>query len=151
MEMPAVQQPVPGVLHANLSEQLSAIWQALNTPGFNPPLPNPVRTVRATNIAGSKEPAAILTDVIEVGSEEFLKPIVIGLPNRHNVLFDLETGRLAAWWLGDTARQRTRGKSWYWESGAASLIRLQPYTAELIWKRDGKELSPRVVGVGRFG
>ena len=103
MEMPAVQQPVPGVLHSNLGEQLAAIWQAVNTPGFNPPQPNPVRTVRSTNVAGTKEPASILTDVMEVGPTVFLKPIVIGFPNRHNVLFDLETGRLAAWWLGDTA------------------------------------------------
>ena len=56
MEMPAIQQPVQGVLRTpDLNEQLVAIWQAINTPGFNPPLPNPVRTVRTTNLAGTKD------------------------------------------------------------------------------------------------
>jgi cytochrome c551/c552 len=122
MEMPAIQQPVHGVLGDNLSRQLAAVWTVLNEPGFEPPLPNPVRVVRARNVPGVKEPAVVLTDVVEVGKHVFLRPVLIGLPNRHNVLFDLETNRLAAWWIGDTARQRTRGKSWYWEAGGTAVL-----------------------------
>ena len=51
---------------------------------------------------------------------------MIGLPNRHNVLFDQSAGRLVAWWLGDAARQQTRGKSWYWEAGVPQLMAHTP-------------------------
>ena len=122
MEMPAIQQPVRGVMHENLVGQLEAVWTALNTPGFEPPQPNPVRVVRARNLPERPEPASLLTDVIEVGKTQYLRPLVIGLPNRQNVLFDLETNRLAAWWIGDTARERTRGKSWFWEAGGTPLV-----------------------------
>ncbi|HEY5311214.1 MAG TPA: hypothetical protein VIK18_01800, partial [Pirellulales bacterium] len=131
MEMPAIQLAVRGVLHEKLADQLSAVWNALNTEGFEPPLPNPVRIVRRRNMPDKAEPAVVLTDEIEVGKTVFLRPIVIGLPNRQNILFDLETNRLAAWWIGDTARQRTRGKSWYWEAGAASLLPLTDTGSEL--------------------
>ncbi len=121
MEMPAIQQPVRGTLHDNLDVQLSALWTTLNMPGFNPPQPNPVRVVRSRNEPNNPEPAHVLTDVIESGKDVYLRPFVVGLTNRHNVLFDLERGTLAAWWIGDTARQRTRGKAWYWEMGSEPL------------------------------
>ncbi|HEX4150052.1 MAG TPA: PA14 domain-containing protein, partial [Pirellulales bacterium] len=148
MEMPAIQLPVRGVLHENLAGQLSAVWTALNTTGFEPPLPNPVRVVRTRNLPDKPEPSVVLTDVIELGKTVFLRPIVIGLPNRQNILFDLETNRLAGWWLGDTARQRTRGKSWYWEAGAASVIPLpgDRGSSELCLRRNGKLVEPLEIG-----
>jgi cytochrome c2 len=122
MEMPAIQLPVRGVLHENLVEQLAAVWDVLNRPGFDPPQPSPVRVVRARNVPGFSEPAAVLTDLMEVGPTVFLEPIVIGLANRHNILFDRQAQQLAAWWIGDTARERTRGKSWFWEAGGEPLF-----------------------------
>lgn len=121
MEMPAIQVAAKGVLNDDLDLQLEALWRTLNTPGFEPPKPNPVRIVRNFNVE-EREHANVLTDVLETPSGKYLRPLIIGLPNRHNVLFDLETGRLASWWIGDTARQYTRGKSWYWETGAPPLI-----------------------------
>ena len=121
MEMPAVQLAVRGVLHDDVNEQLSAVWKVLNEPGFTPPLPNPVRIVRSRNVPGLKEPPHVLTDVFVVDDKTYVRPIVIGLPNRHNVLFDLEHNRLAAWWTGDTALERTKGKSGYWEPGGARV------------------------------
>lgn len=121
MEMPAVQLAVRGVLHDDVNEQLAAVWNVLNEPGFTPPLPNPVRIVRSRNVPGLKEPPHVLTDVFVVDGETYVSPIVIGLPNRHNILFDLEHNRLAAWWTGDTALERTKGKSWYWEPGGAVI------------------------------
>ncbi|MGC3967016.1 MAG: hypothetical protein QM775_06480 [Pirellulales bacterium] len=46
MEMPAIQLPVKGVMHDDVNQQLASVWRMLNEPGFTPPLPNPVRTVR---------------------------------------------------------------------------------------------------------
>lgn len=117
MEMPAVQLAVRGVLHDDLNEQLASVWKVLNEPGFTPPKPNPVRIVRSRNVPGLPERLHVLTDVFILDDITYASPIVIGLPNRHNVLFDLEKNRLAAWWTGDTALERTKGKSWYWEAG----------------------------------
>ena len=121
MEMPAIKLSVRGVLEDDINAQLNSVWHVLNVPGFNPPQPNPIRTVRATNLPDSHEPAQVLTDVLEVGKESFIKPFLIGLPNRHNVLLDFDHHQLAGWWIGDTARQRTRGKSWYWELGGSPV------------------------------
>jgi mono/diheme cytochrome c family protein len=122
MEMPAIQKPVVGVLNDSLDQQLAALWKTLNTPGYRPPKPNPVRVVRNFNAPGLAESTHILTDVLEVESEVYLRPLVFGLPNRNNILFDLESGSLKSWWLGDLARQHTRGKSWFWEAGAQPLL-----------------------------
>ena len=87
-----------------------------------PPVPARLRVVRRANLPGQHESPAALTDVIEVGGRGFIKPLVIGLENRHNVLVDLATSRLAAWWIGDAARQQTRGKTWYWEAGMPQVL-----------------------------
>ncbi len=121
MEMPAIQVAAKGVLNDDLDLQLEALWKTLNTPGFEPPKPNPVRIVRSFKV-GKVEHANVLSDVLETPRGKYLRPLIIGLPNRHNVLFDLETGRLSNWWVGDTGRQYTRGKSWYWEAGAPPVV-----------------------------
>ncbi len=130
MEMPALVSPVPGVLEGDLARQLEAVWQVLNRPGFRPPKPDPVRVVRRHNDpARPDEPAVVLTDVVELdpqGRTAFVKPLLVGLPNRHNVLLDLATGELAAWWVGEVAYQRTRGKTWYWEPGSVPLWPVRP-------------------------
>ncbi|MBA4018703.1 MAG: hypothetical protein C0483_16170 [Pirellula sp.] len=143
MEMPAIQLPVKGVMHDDVNLQLASVWKVLNEPGFTPPLPNPVRIVRSRNVPGLKERANILTDVFVVDGKTYDSAIVIGLPNRHNVLFDLETNRLVAWWTGDTALQRTKGKSWYWEAGGAMVFAANPAS-------DQKQDIPESVGTGRF-
>ncbi len=121
MEMPAIQTAVKGVLHDSLDMQLAALWTTLNTPDFRPPRPGPVRVVRTHNLPDVPERAWLLTDVIETPHKSYIRPMVIGLPNRQNFLFDLESGNLSTWWLGDIAHQHTRGKSWYWEPGASLL------------------------------
>jgi mono/diheme cytochrome c family protein len=122
MEMPSIVKPIRGVLDEDIDRQIAAIWHVLNRKGFTPPAPNALRIVRQSNMPDAEQRAAILTDVIEVGDVPFAKPLVAGLPNRHNVLYDLATGRLAAWWTGDTARQQTRGKTWFWEAGVPQLL-----------------------------
>ncbi|MBI1904518.1 MAG: c-type cytochrome [Planctomycetia bacterium] len=142
MEMPSLVVPVRGVLHDDLDAQLAAVWRVLNDPDFEPPLPDPVRVVRRRNLPERPEKAAVLTDVIETADEAFTKPLVVGLSNRHNLLFDLETSSLAAWWIGDTARQGTRGKTWYWEIGGTPLWKIEPAAPELEVVSEGKSFSP---------
>jgi hypothetical protein len=88
----------------------------------------------------------VITDLVQVGDAPFAKPLAIGLGNRHNLLFDLATNRLAAWWIGDLARQTTRGKSWHWEAGLPQLLpktkRDAPAPSELTLVRgDERHLS----------
>ncbi|HEY2413075.1 MAG TPA: PA14 domain-containing protein [Pirellulaceae bacterium] len=145
MEMPAVKIPVRGVLNDNVEDQLAAVWHILNTPGFQPPEPDPVRVLRLSGIPEKNERPIVIHDVVKDGEKTYLFPLVIGLPNRHNVLFDLETNRLAAWWLGDTARQRTKGKSWYWEMGGKSIFEPGFSDSELSLWIEGKQRFPEAI------
>ncbi|TWT32830.1 c-type cytochrome [Blastopirellula retiformator] len=155
MEMPSVTVPVSGVLHDEIDDQLAAVWLALNTPGFQPPKPNPVRVARRSGIAADNQSALVLTDVLRDvdQNKQFIKPLLVGLPNRHNLQFDLETGRLAHWTLGDAAYQRSEGKIWFWELAGAGLLSLQDDAPELsLVGPDGKTLAPQKTGqfVTRF-
>lgn len=141
MEMPAIQTPVHGLLGDSLDRQLQALWRTLNRPDFRPPKPNPVRTIR-NHFDGQNDPTRVLTDVIEM-PEVVIRPIVIGLPNRHNWLIDLAHGGLRSWWLGDVARQHTRGKSWYWETGSQPLISSEFLEAWRVLTPSGQVLAPQ--------
>lgn len=138
MEMPSVQVPVRGVLQDNLPEQLAAVWQTLNTPGFEPPLPEPVRTLRfySSEDNRNKQPL-IITDLIEHEGKTLERGALIGLPNRHNLLFDFATNRLLTWSQGDLARQRTKGKNWYWEPAGSVLFYPKLERAELALEIEG--------------
>lgn len=142
MEMPSVQLAVRGVLDDKIDDQLSAVWHVLATPGFKPPEPNPVRVLRLSGDPSKKERPITLNDVVKSGDKTWLFPLVVGLPNRHNVMFDLEHNRLAGWWIGDMARQRTKGKTWYWEQGGPTVFDPQIEGSELSLIVDGKELFP---------
>ncbi|HUE74822.1 MAG TPA: c-type cytochrome [Pirellulaceae bacterium] len=142
MEMPSVKIPVKGVLGDKVETQLAAVWHAVNTPNFQPPEPNPVRVLRTSGIAERNDPPIVINDVVKTGDRTFVHPLVIGLPNRQNFLYDLTEGRLAAWWLGDTARQRTKGKSWHWEPGGPMVMAAAGNGPELAIVRRGKSLAP---------
>ncbi len=122
MEMPTIQLPVQRLLGESLDDQLTAVWYVLNQPDFQPPRPDAVRIVSRRGDATRNERAAVLTDVIRTQESTYVKPFVVGLPNRHNVLFDLATARLASWKLGDTAHQHTEGKTWFWELGGIQVL-----------------------------
>src|SRR4029453_4756565 len=70
------------------------------------------------------------------------KPVLMAFSNRHNLLFDLETNRLAAWYVGDAASHRTKGKSWFWGGGGHALLVNQSPDPELSLALDGKEVKP---------
>jgi hypothetical protein len=146
MEMPSVVAPVRDMLHENLDQQLAAVWSVLNEPGFNPPAPSAIRVVRTSNVKQLHERAAVLTDVLEVDKQILIRPLIVGLPNRHNVLIDLENNRLAGWWIGDAATQRTRGKSWYWEPAGTPLVPVDTTATDFTLQIGGKTVAPMRVG-----
>ncbi len=143
VEMPAIKVPVDGVLHDNLDQQIGAVWQVLNLEGFRPPRPDAVRVVRHSGNDLSDD-THVLTDVLRVDETQYIKPFLIGLPNRHNILFDLAEARLTGWWMGDTASQYTEGKAWHWEAGGVNLIDAPTSDADfaLVSKTSGEVLMP---------
>ena len=144
MEMPSVQIAVPNALGGDLDRQLSGVWAILNQRGFQPPDPSPVRIVGQK--ADRAEHAAVLTDVFKHNGKVYVRPLVLGLTNRQNVLFDLATCRLVAWWSGDTALQRTQGKTWFWESPGLFPPDPVAMTPDIALVRNGKAIQPSSKG-----
>lgn len=147
MEMPSVQIPVRGVLHDDVHAQLNAVWRTLNMKSFEPPEPNPVRVVRRSGKSLPDERAAVLTDVLHNDDDVYIKPLLIGLPNRHSILFDLENASLVSWRIGNVARQRARGKKWNWETAGVELWNRGDST-EFTLESSGEILKP--VRSGQF-
>ncbi|MGH7223770.1 MAG: hypothetical protein ACRELF_11115, partial [Gemmataceae bacterium] len=145
MEMPSVQIPVAGVLDGKLDDQLDAVWHVLNLPGFQPPLPNPIRTLRHSGNHLDAE-AIVLTDMLQHGKQIRIKPILVGLANRHNVLFDMAIGGLSQWRVGDVARQHTRGKSWFWEQAGSVVLDTALTEPDLSLSIAGRDLAARPLG-----
>jgi mono/diheme cytochrome c family protein len=145
MEMPSVQIPVAGVLDGNLNVQLDAVWYVLNLPSFQPPPPNPIRILRHSGNHPDAEPL-VLTDLLRHGERTRIEPFLVGLANRHNVLFDLESGGLSQWSAGDLARQYTRGKTWFWEPGGATILENAWTAPDLSMSLNGRDLTARPLG-----
>lgn len=156
MEMPSVQIAVRGTLNEQLDAQLAAVWHALNLPDFVPPEPNPVQTLRLSGLPERRDRAELLTDVVQADGRVWLKPLLIGLGNRQNILFDLEQLRIARWSIGDTARQRTKGKSWHWEAAGVDLLKSHATSleegAEFLLEVQGERQVPLADGArsGQF-
>ena len=146
MEMPSIKLAVKGVLDDHLDHQLDAVWQVLNKPGFKPPPAGAVRIVRRSGVPGRDEQAALLTDVLHVGADVYTKPLLVGLPNRHNVLFDLETNRLVGWWQGDVAHQRTQGKTWFWDIPEKSWLTIKDRQSQVKLQVGEREFLPSAQG-----
>lgn len=124
MEMPSYQKPVPGVLDGKMNTQLAAVWKAFNDPDFTAPT-NP-SAVEQFLIVKPGEPARIVRDVFTVPKENgggyVARSFAVGLNNGHNILFDLDTMAIRQWTFGDFARQRTEGKSWYWDLAGVNVM-----------------------------
>lgn len=115
MEMPSITRPVKGVFNNDIHQQLAAAWDALNDKDFTVPT-NPASFEQFVQVKPG-QPARVIRDVFTdpVSDGYIARPLVVGLNNGHNVMFDLDQFGFRHWWFGDTARQRTEGKSWYWD------------------------------------
>ncbi|MFC1757960.1 c-type cytochrome [Planctomycetota bacterium] len=143
VEMPSVQHPVRGLLDENLSHQIAATWHVLNQKRFDPPVPDAVRVVRHSGKSEPNRRAHVLTDVMRYDGHALIKPFAIGLANRHNILFDLEHGRMLDWSIGDTAKQRTQGKTWFWQWAGHSLMENERSEVAMIHLHvDGERIPP---------
>ncbi len=125
MEMPSIRKAVPGILNENIATQLAATWEALNDPRFT--APTAPSAVEQLLIVKPGERARIVRDVFtnpkDNGGGYIARAMAIGLNNGHNILFDLDNFTLRNWTFGDFARQRTEGKSWYWDLAGVPVMK----------------------------
>ena len=123
-EMPSYIKPVKHVLDENIERQLETLWQALNHKKFTPPT-NPSAVEQLITVEPGAEPRIIrdvFTNPEANGGGYVARAFAVGFENQHSVLIDLDTLTLRSWNFGDFARQRTVGKSWYWDMAGSSII-----------------------------
>lgn len=147
MEMPSIgHKPIAGVLDGDIERQLVTIWQGLNHPDFTIPT-NPA-SVEQFFVVGPNSPPRIVRDVFTIpqqdGSGYVARAFAVGFPNSHNLLFDLDRFELRQWTYGDFARQRTEGKSWYWDMAGKPIVTLDEAASGFLLLRDGKTIPPEL-------
>ncbi len=146
VEMPNYQRPHEFILPGQLDLQLTAIWEALNDPNLTPPT-NPAVVEQLLTVQPGERPR-IVRDVFTVpggkDGETVARAFAAGFGNGHSVLFDLDTGSVRAWTLGDFARQRCEGKRWYWDlAGTVLATRFDPQPDILfVHNTTGDVLTP---------
>ena len=123
VEMPSYTRPVKHVLNEDVDRQLETLWQTLADPRFEPPT-NPA-SVEQFLVVSPDSPAQIVRDVFtnpeENGGGAIARAFAVGFNNGHSILIDLDTLTLRRWTFGDFARQRTVGKSWYWDMAGSDI------------------------------
>ena len=123
MEMPSYQKPVPGLPEESIEEQLAAIWGALGNPDFEAPTnPTQVEQLLFVNKGGAPR---VVRDVFTVAEgnqgKVVARSMAIGFPTQHSLLFDIDSATIRGWTFGHFARQRTEGKSWYWDLAGTNV------------------------------
>ena len=124
IEMPAIRKPIPGVLEDSLPRQIALMWTALADPEFSPP--TVVSRYEQFVTVAPGQPPSVLRDVFTVGDPKdrnsVARAMAVGFNNGHNILIDLDTMRLRQWTIGEFARQRTEGKSWFWDMAGVTVV-----------------------------
>jgi mono/diheme cytochrome c family protein len=123
-EMPSYIKPVKHVLDENIDRQLETLWRALNSEKYLPPT-NPSAVEQLITVEAGAPPRIIrdvFTNPEANGGGYVARAFAIGFENQHSVLIDLDTLTLRSWNFGDFARQRTSGKSWYWDMAGSPMI-----------------------------
>jgi hypothetical protein len=137
MEMPSYEKPAPKLLDENVHAQLAALWSSLNDPRFEAPT-NPTQVEQLLSVQPG-EPPQIVRDVFTVSKENaggyVARSFAVGFDNGHSLLFDLDKGCVREWTFGDFARQRTEGKSWFWDLAGAPLLKDLGSRSEFVLRR----------------
>src|SRR5207248_407212 len=104
------------------------------------------------------ESAKIVRDVFNVGdalAPKFVpRAFAIGFESGANVLFDLDMMSIRDQWYGDFARQRSSGKSWFWEPATSRPVAPEWSSPDIALRADGNPQGPIIAArreSGRFG
>ena len=124
IEMPAIKRAAPGVLDDDLNRQMATIWRAISDPGFTAPTVVS-RYEQFVNVEPG-QPPRVIRDVFTIGEDKqrdgVARALAVGFGNGHNLLIDLDTLQLRQWTVGEFARQRTEGKSWFWSTAGINVV-----------------------------
>ncbi len=131
IEMPAIAAGSSPALGGDWDAQMSAIWEAINSPSFSaPPADRLVRELEPTAAR-----AIVVRDVFRArgpfGEGWTPRAFAIGFLGGQNVLFDLDALSLRAWWRGRFAGEYTRGKTWLWEPLGSPIVGRFPRVASI--------------------
>lgn len=144
MEMPSYDRPVPGILDGKADTQLAALWHALNDPRFTVPT-NPTAVEQLLNVQPGDAPR-IVRDVFTVAEDNgggyVPRALAMGFDNGHSILFDLDRGCVRGWTIGEFARQRTQGKSWFWDLAGTPLATGISSASDLVLKFGSETADP---------
>ncbi|MBD3672584.1 MAG: c-type cytochrome [Planctomycetaceae bacterium] len=154
MEMPSIgQKPVKDLLDGDSDKQLAVIWKGLNSPDFT--VPTDPASVEQFWVVAPGEPARIVRDVFELkgdtGTGYIPRAFAVGFNNQHSVLFDLDLFEPRVWTYGDFARQRTEGKSWYWNMAGITIETWDSSSSSRFRLQQGDELIPPSKDQSRIG
>jgi mono/diheme cytochrome c family protein len=123
IEMPSYERSVPAVLDNKADTQLKALWKALNDPRFTVPT-NPTVVEQLITVLPGDRPR-VVRDVFTVSRENgggyVPRALAVGFENGHSMLFDLDHACVRDWTYGDFARERTQGKSWFWDLAGTTV------------------------------
>ncbi|MFM8475299.1 MAG: c-type cytochrome, partial [Planctomycetaceae bacterium] len=123
IEMPQLRKPAERGLNETLAQQIGQLWTALADSRFTPPTVIS-RYEQVVSVPQGSRPRVIrdvfLGEGRPVGSGT-ARALAVGFNNSHNLLFDLDSGKLVQWTAGEFARQRTEGKSWFGDLAGVSL------------------------------
>ncbi len=124
IEMPAIRKPVSGLLEESLAEQIALLWTALADPKFSPP--TVVSRYEQFVTLSPGDAPRVIRDVFTIGNtterDGVARAFAVGFNNGHNLLLDLDSMQLRQWTIGEFARQRTTGKSWFWDLAGVTLL-----------------------------
>ena len=154
MEMPSIgQKPIKDLLDGDSDKQLAVIWKGLNSPDFT--VPTDPASVEQFWVVAPGEPARIVRDVFELkndtGEGYIPRAFAVGFNNQHSVLFDLDLFEPRVWTYGDFARQKTEGKSWYWNMAGVPIETWDSSSSSRFRLQQGDELIPPSKDQSRIG
>lgn len=124
IEMPAIRRPLERDPAESLNQQFAALWTALADPGFVPPTVS--SRYEQVLMVGRGERPRVLRDVFLAegagGGTGTARAFAVGFSNGFSVLLDADSGQLKQLAFGEFARQRTEGKSWFWDLAGIPLL-----------------------------
>lgn len=124
VEMPAIRRAAPGIAGGSLPAQIAVLWKALSDKRFTPPTVTS-RYEQIVTVAPTDRPR-VIRDVFTLSNDRapgsIPRAFAVGFPNGHSLLLDLDTMSIQQWTFGEFARQRTEGKSWFWDMAGVQLM-----------------------------
>ena len=124
IEMPAIRRPLDRDPAETLNQQFAVLWTALADPGF--PAPTVSSRYEQVLTVGLGQSPRVLRDVFlsegAAGGSGTARAFAAGFGNGMSVLLDADSGHLKQVAFGEFARQRTEGKSWFWDLAGIPLL-----------------------------